>query len=386
MPAVYPRILKPPDHSFFLFGPRATGKTTWLRSHFADAQWHDLLKTEVFLALTRDPGLLRRKVGALPQKSWVVIDEVQRIPALLREVHALIAEHRDAYRFALSGSSARKLRRMDVDMLAGRVFERGFFPLTAGELAADAHIDRMLQFGCLPKVYSEPRNSVDILEAYVHTYLQQEIQQEALVKDLGSFDRFLEVAAIMNGRVVNTAGISRDSGVSRTTVQRFFSVLVDTLVGSWVPAFNPRMKAKEVSKPKFYFFDPGVVRALTGLLRDPVEKAERGLLLETLVLHELRAHLAYAGVGGRIHFWRTPSGREVDFIWSRGRRHVGFEVKSAAGWRGQWGSPLRELVGKGAVRRAFGIYLGADELADGPVRVLPFETFTRLLGRGELIP
>jgi predicted AAA+ superfamily ATPase len=383
---MYARILEPPGHSFFLFGPRATGKTTWLRSHFPDASWHDLLKSEVFLALTRDPGLLRKRVGALPEKSWVVIDEVQRIPALLREVHALIAEHKDAHRFALSGSSARKLRRMDVDLLAGRVFDRRFFPLTFGELQGDAHVDHLMGFGCLPKVRSEPHNAVDILEAYAHTYLRQEIQQEALVKDLVSFDRFLEVAAIMNGQVVNAAGVSRDSGVSRTTVQRFFSVLVDTLVGDWVTAFNPRLKAKEVSKPKFYFFDPGVVRALSGLLRDPVEKAERGPLLETLVLHELRAHSAYAGIGGRIHFWRTPSGREVDFIWSRGRRHVGFEVKSAAGWRGRWGDPQKELVEKGVLQKAFGIYLGADELVDGPVRVLPFETFTRLLGRGELIP
>ncbi len=385
MTGMYPRILTIPDHSFFLFGPRATGKSTWLRSVLPEAQWHDLLKSEVFLDLFRDPALLRKKVASLPPGTWVVVDEVQRIPALLREVHALIAEHGDAYRFALSGSSARKLRRMDVDLLAGRVFERRFFPLTAMELGADLRVDRLLQFGTLPKVCAEPHHAVDILDAYAHTYLQQEIQQEALVKDLGSFHRFLEIAAIMNGQVVNTAGLARDAGVSRTTVQRFFSVLVDTLIGTWVSAWNPRMKVKEVVKPKFYFFDPGVVRSLCGLLRDPVEKAERGPLLETLVLHELRAHISYAGIGGKIHFWRTPSGREIDFIWSRGKRHVGIEVKTASRWRNEWSKTLKELHGCQAIQEAFGIYLGADELVDGAVKVLPFDDFMRQLHGGRLL-
>jgi predicted AAA+ superfamily ATPase len=314
-----------------------------------------------------------------------VVDEVQRIPALLREVHALIAEHGDRFRFALSGSSARKLRRLDVDLLAGRVFERRFFPLVSRELTQDFDLDLALRFGTLPKVCSEPHHAVDILEAYVHTYLQQEIQQEALVKDLGSFSRFLEVAAIMNGQVVNTAGLARDAGVARPTVQRFFSVLVDTLIGTWVSAWNPRAKVKEVAKPKFYFFDPGVVRALRDLLRDPVERAERGPLLETLVLHELRAHVSYAGIGGRLHFWRTTSGKEIDFIWSRGKHNVGIEVKASQRWRSASEKTLKELSDRGVIQRAFGIYLGPDELADGPIRVLPYADFTRLLQQGRLL-
>ncbi|MFH1436970.1 MAG: DUF4143 domain-containing protein [Pseudomonadota bacterium] len=383
---MYTRILGKPDHSFFLFGPRATGKTTWLRSVLPDAQWHDLLRSDVYLGLVRDPAMLRKRVVSLLPGSWVVVDEVQRIPALLREVHALIAEYGDRYRFALSGSSARKLRRMDVDLLAGRVFERLYFPLTAVELGADLQVDRLLRFGSLPKVCSEPRHAIDILEAYTHTYLQQEIQQEALVKDLGAFDRFLEVAAIMNGEMVNTAGIARDAGVARPTVQRFFSVLVDTLIGTWVPAWNPRMKVKEVAKPKFYFFDPGVVRALSGLLRDPVEKAQRGPLLETLVLNELRAYISYAGIGGKLHFWRTSSGREIDSIWSRGKRHVGFEIKAASGWRNQWSKALKELHGHNMIQKAFGIFLGNDELVDGPVRVLPFGVLARQLHEGRILP
>ena len=324
-------------------------------------------------------------MAALNRGTWIVVDEVQRIPALLREVHALIGAHGDDLRFALSGSSARKLRRADVDLLAGRVFERSFFPLTAVELGSDVDVERMLRFGSLPKLCAEPQHAVDVLEAYVRTYLRQEIQQEALVKDLGSFDRFLEVAGIMNGQVVNVTGISRDAGVARTTVQRYFSVLVDTLVGAWLPAWNPRLKVKEVSKPKFYFFDAGVVRALCGLLRDRPERAERGSLLETLVFHELRAHIAYAGIGGKLSYWRTPSGTEVDFIWSRGKRHVGIEVKAGNRWRSNWGKPLRGLLSAGGIERAWVVYLGAEELRAGPIGVLPFSLFAQRLHAGELI-
>jgi len=383
---MYTRILGAPDHSFFLFGPRATGKSTWLLQEFKDCLWFDLLKSDVYLPLVRDPAYLRRRVEALDSGSWVVLDEVQRIPALLREIHALIAEHADTYRFALCGSSARKLRRMDVDLLAGRVFERRFFPLTAAELGGELDMDRLLAFGALPKVCAEPRHAVDVLEAYVHTYLEQEIKQEALVKDLGSFDRFLEVAATMNGQVLNAAGIARDTGVTRHTVNRYLSVLVDTLIGTWLPSWNPRLKVKEVSKPKFYLFDPGVVRALRGLLRDPPERAERGVLFETLVLNELRAHIAYASVGGRLSFWRTPAGKEVDFIWSRGKRNVGFEVKASDTWRPAWSGALSELLDAGVIDKAYGVYLGPHELVDGPLRVIPFATFARLLDRGELIP
>jgi len=385
MLTVFTRFLDPPEHSFCLFGPRATGKTTWLRQNFADAVWYDLLKSDVFLPLLRDPSAFRRRVAALLPGSWVVLDEVQRVPPLLHEIHALLSKRGDAVQFALCSSSARKLRRMDVDLLAGRVFERRFFPLTTAELG-EPDVETLLRYGSLPKVCAEPQHAVDILEAYVHTYLQQEIQQEAVVRDLGAFDRFLEVAAIMNGQMVNASGIARDSGVARPTVQRYLTVLVDTLLGTWLPAWNPRLKAKEVARPKFYLFDPGVVRAITGLLRDPPEQAARGPLFETLVLNELRAHIAYAGIGGKLQFWRTPAGREVDFIWSRGRRQIGFEVKSNQTWRSAWSRTLTELVEAGALQAAYGIYLGPHEQRDGPVRILPFHTFSQRLHAGELLP
>jgi predicted AAA+ superfamily ATPase len=382
---MYSRIMKNPNHSFFLFGPRSTGKTTWLKANFKDAQWHDLLKTDVYLSLRKNPALLRQKVKALPPGSWVIIDEVQRIPDLLSEVHSIMGDSDNAYHFALSGSSARKLHRLDIDLLAGRVFERHFFPLTAKELGNSLQIERILQYGTLPKVYSEPQHAIDILESYTHTYLQQEIQQEALVKDIGAFDRFLEVAAIMNGEIINASSISREAAVARPTVQRFFTILVDTLIGIQLPAWNPRLKVKEVSRPKFYFFDPGVVRALSGLLYDPVEKAERGKLFETVILHELRAYIDYARIGGKLHYWRTQSGKEVDFIWTRGKKNIGIEVKSATSWRSLWGKALKEMSNLGGIQKAYVVYLGRETLVDGPIHVLPFKEFIRQLNIGSLI-
>lgn len=385
MLGMYTRSLVVPDHSFFLFGPRAVGKSTWLRKVLPEAHWFDLLRTETFLRLSRSPGDLRQEILALPAGCWVVIDEVQRCPTLLNEVHALLAECGDRYRFAMSGSSARKLRRLDVNLLAGRVFDRRMLPLTASELGDDFDVMRVLRFGSLPKVASEPQHAVDILEAYVLTYLQEEIRQEAFVKDLGAFSRFLEVVASCNGQIVNVASVARDAGVARPTVQRYFEVLIDTLIAVWLPAWRPRFKIKVVAKPKFYLFDPGVVRALCGLLRDPLERGECGPLLETWVLHELRAAIAYQGVGGTLAYYRTTAGTEIDFIWSRAKRHVAIEVKSSKRWRPEWGKALNSLVSEGAISSAFGVYLGDRILVDGPITVLPIQEFVKRLGTGEVL-
>ncbi|HEX5012357.1 MAG TPA: AAA family ATPase [Planctomycetota bacterium] len=382
---MYARALPLPDHSFFLFGPRGTGKTTWLREQLGGATWFDLVRNAELLALMRDPNRLRQSVEALPKGSWVVIDEVQRLPALLNEVHSLIADHGNRYRFALSGSSARKLRRMDVNLLAGRVINRSFFPLTMAEIGSGVTTEELLAHGCLPKVRAEQRHAVDVLEAYAANYIREEIQQEALVKNLDSFARFLEVAAVMNAQVVNVAGIARDCAVARPTVQRYFDTLVDTLIGTFVPAWRPRAKVKEAAHPKFYLFDTGVVRSLAQRLREPLEAAERGPLLETLVLHELRARMSIANLGGKLAYWRTPSGSEVDFIWSRGRTAVGVEVKAATSWRRENARALHDLIDGEVIERGFGIYLGRDTLRDGDVEVLPFREFTNRLGAGRVI-
>ena len=382
---MYTRLLPVPKHTFFLFGPRGTGKTTWLRMAFKTAKWIDLLRSDELLRLLRQPGQLRFEVEALKKGSWIVIDEIQKVPLLLNEIHALIADHGQRYHFALSGSSARKLKRLDLNLLAGRVFNRKFYPLTGAELKYDFQVDDLLKYGTLPKVCAEPKHRVDILEAYAANYIREEIQQEALVLNLASFSRFLEVAAIMNGQVVSVANIARDAGVARPTVQRYFDALVDTLVGTWLPAWRAKIKVKEVAHPKFYFFDPGVIRAIQNRLRDPLESAERGPLLETLILHELRAWINIANCGGDLYYWGTPSQAEVDFIWSRGRTAVGFEVKSATIWKTDYGKTLNELHREGRLKRCFAVYLGDIRLKDHAIQVLPVKEFMRDLAQGKII-
>jgi predicted AAA+ superfamily ATPase len=226
---------------------------------------------------------------------------------------------------------------------------------------------------------------IDLLEAYVETYLTQEIRAEALVRSLESFTRFLEVAALANAQVTSVAALARDAAVARPTVQGYFEVLTDTLIGSWLPAWRPRAKVKETSHPKFYLFDTGVVRALSRRLREPLEGPERGALLETLVLHELRAQIAYAGCGGELSYYRTPSGTEVDFVWRRGRLAVGIEVKASPRWRPEYGRALAELHRAGVVTGCCGVYLGDAPLRDGPVRVLPLRSFLAELSAGRVL-
>jgi uncharacterized protein len=388
MLAMYTRLLRQPPRSFLLLGPRGAGKTTWLREKLPRAHWYNLLLDREHLRLMRDPGLFRREIEALPKGSWVIVDEVQKLPALLNDVHDAIATAPKHWRFALTGSSARRLRRGDANLLAGRVISRQMFPLTVAELQAKPPVDDLLRFGGLPLVRTERvlATRIDLLEAYVETYLTQEIRAEALVRSLESFSRFLEVAAVANGQVTNVAGIARDSAVARPTVQGYFEVLTDTLLGAWLPAWRPRAKIKEVQHPKFYLFDCGVVRALAHRLREPVESAERGHLLETLLFNELRAHMAYFNCGGTLSYYRTPSGTEVDFIWSRGKHHIGIEVKASRQWRPEHGRALRELRAEKILTACHAVYLGDTVQQDGTVSVRPLYAFLEELSAGRILP
>jgi len=375
-----------PKGSFFLFGPRATGKTTWLRGVLPEALWIDLLQMREVLDLTRQPELFRSRVEGRPGNSWVVIDEIQRLPHLLDEVHSLLAAHPKRYRFAMLGSSARKLRRLDVNLLAGRAIRRDFFPLTGREMGYEFDLDELLAFGCLPAVRTDVAGAVDLLDAYTATYLREEVQQESLIRDLPSFSRFLDVAALANAQVTNVASIAREAGVARPTVQRYFEVLVDTLIGVWVRPWRASARVKEVGHPKFYFFDTGVVRALRGATRDRLESAERGPLLETLVLHELRAHMAMAGTGGELSYWATPSGGEIDFIWRRGARAIGVEVKASHRYRPEEAAALREFLARRRIAAAYLVYDGREILNDRGIVVLPVREFMKRLAGGAIIP
>jgi len=238
--------------------------------------------------------------------------------------------------------------------------------------------------GLLPGIISRPHVANEMLEAYVATYIREEIRQEALVKDIASFTRFLRVASILNGQILSLSNVAREAGVARTTVERYFEILVDTLVAVLVPAWQPRAKVREVAQPKFYLFDCGVARALQGLIRDKPRAYELGALLETLVLHELRAAISYLNCGGDIYHWRTSGGSEIDFIWQRGIKTIGIEIKTSAVWRSDFGKSLRHLLKKGKLSRAIVIYRGKTPTRDDGVEGFPLERFFSLLWSGEL--
>jgi predicted AAA+ superfamily ATPase len=381
---MFPRLLHPPGDSFFLFGARGTGKTTWIGRHFADAAHYDLLLAAESLRLSREPGILTRECSALPDGAWVVIDEVQRVPAVLDEVQHLMTRKR--LRFVLSGSSARKLRRGGANMLAGRAEVRNLFPLVSAEAGLDRELDEILRAGMLPLAVTRPRPHA-FLKSYCEVYLKEEVQAEALVRQIGPFHRFLEVAARVNGQTVNVAGVARDAGIARQTAQEFFQILVDTLLATWLPAWKLKPSVKQVAHPKFYFFDTGVVRHLAGVGPLHVHPEERGFLLETFVLHELRAYLHYRELDYKVSYWRTHGGAEVDFFVEAAEGPVAIEVKSGVRWDERWNASLlqvRDLVSRPPTR-LLGVYAGARPLLSAGIDVLPWRTFCEQLWADGLI-
>lgn len=382
---MFPRHLEPPSRAFFLLGPRGTGKSTWIREHFAGAHVVNLLATELMLRFEQDPSLLRAEVLALPGTRWVVLDEVQRVPRLLDEVHLLMEGHGHK-RFALTGSSARKLKRGAANLLAGRAVTRQLFPLTARELDFSVPARLRLQYGSLPLSATAPDDAAreEFLRAYVTTYLAEEIRAEAAVRQLGSFTRFLTVAALAAGQTTNVSGIARDAGVSRETARGYFEVLVDTLIGSWLPAYRPRARVKEVALPKFYWFDPGVLNAAAGAFDQPLPTDWQGVLLEHLVMQELGAYLHYESIKGSLAYWGTPSGGEVDFVWWHGNRHVAIEVKHGKTYRPEYRKGIASFL-SGTKARSYIVYLGDRTMNVDGTHVLPLDEFLRRLYAGDVV-
>ena len=367
----------------FLFGPRGTGKSTWIRDRFPNAATYDLLNTGEALRLGKDPQALYRELSALPPGAWAVIDEVQKVPALLDEVHRLMESR--GLRFVLSGSSARKLRRGSANLLAGRAVTASMPPLTSAELAANFDVQRALRFGTLPMAVTEA-DPQPYLRTYAETYLMVEVQAEALTRNLGAFARFLEVAARQNGQLTNATSIARDVGVSRHTVQNHFEILVDTLLGYWLPPWKLKAATKQVRQSKFYFFDVGVARALSGRLAYPPSPEALGPLAETFVLNELRAWLAYQSLGYRLHFWRSYGGAEVDAVCETASGFVAIEVKASSHWQRRFNRGLRRLAAElGNNLTCYGVYLGERAAQWDDITVLPMQDFLRRLWAGEII-
>ena len=381
---MFTRPLKVPDRSFFLFGPRGSGKTTWICDKFPDAPRFDLLRADEHLRLQRDPGSFGEACEAFAEGSWIVVDEVQRVPAVLDEVQRLMTARRQ--KFVLSGSSARKLRRGGANLLAGRAEVRHLFPFTNHELGYGRSLDDALAYGMLPLAVEspEPRR---FLKAYVETYLHEEVQAEALVRQIGGFVRFLEVAARVNGQLVNVSGIARDAQVARPTVQDYFQILVDTLLAAWLPAWRSKKTVRQVMHPKLYLFDCGVIRHLAGYGHLHVHPEERGFLFETYLLHEIRAFLEYTALDYPVFYWRTHDGAEVDFLVETAKGVVLIEVKSGARWdRGFLAGMSRfRSVHPKLKTKSLGVFTGSRALVVDGVRVLPWLTFLKELWGGELI-
>ncbi len=324
---MYSRIITPPEgKSFFLFGPRGTGKTTWVKAAFPKGIFVDLLEAEVYTDLLSNPQRLERFIPP-DFDNWVIIDEVQRIPELLNEVHRLIENKH--YRFVLTGSSARKLRQKGVNLLAGRALNFSFHQLTAGELGKDFNLGHSLKFGQLPCVYTES-DPKSYLESYVATYLREEIQQEGLTRSLGAFSRFLEAASFSQGSILNTSSVARDCAIERKVVENYFSILEDLMIGSRLPVFSKKAKRKMIAHQKFYFFDVGVYRTVrpSGPLDNALEI--EGAAFETLLFQELRAVNDALRLRYDMYYWHTVSDVEVDFVLYGQKAIKAFEVKRTA--------------------------------------------------------
>lgn len=382
---MYTRLLPDPAQSVFLFGPRGTGKSTWIRARFPQAVCYDLLDTSEVLRFNKDPDVLYRELAAMSAGSWVVIDEVQKAPQLLNEVHRLIESNQ--LRFVLSGSSARRLRRgRDINLLAGRAVTTSLFPLVSAELSFELDLERILLFGTLP-VAVTGGNPQDYLRTYAETYLIQEVQAEALTRNLGAFARFLEIAARQNAQVTNFTGIARDAGINRRTVQNHFEILTDTLLGYWLPPWKLKSSTKQVQQSKFYFFDSGVARSLTGRLPYPPSPEESGTLLETFILNELRACLSYASKHYPLFFWRSYDGTEVDVLCETANGFVAIEIKATTRWDKRFNRGLhriREDLGRGKTT-CYGIYLGNRPALWDDIHVMPVLDFLRMLWDGEIL-
>ena len=381
---IYTRLTRVREQSFFLLGMRGVGKSTWARQALPDALRLDLLDEALFADLLADPSLFRQLLAGAGPGEWVVVDEVQRIPSLLNEVHRMIEER--GVRFALLGSSARKLKTAGTNLLAGRALRKAMHPLTPAELGDDFNLDDALRYGTIPLVWTAPDRR-EVLQSYTQLYLREEIRAEAAVRNLSGFVRFLPVAAVMHAQTVNAAGIARDAGIARTTVNGYLEILDDTLLAVQLPAFEARLRVRERRRPKLYWADPGLVRAVKRQL-GPVAAEERGALLEGWVLGLLRAHNEHQRIYDDIGYWAAAeSAVEVDFVLTRDREHLAIEVKAAERYNTTMLRGLRAVAELPGLARRVLAYRGrrAFRTEDG-IDVWPLDSLHQALHADQLWP
>lgn len=367
---MYARLLSPPKaKSFFLFGPRGTGKTTWVKSVFPKAIYIDLLEAELFNDLLANP---QRLGNFIPKafKDWIIIDEVQRIPELLSEVHRLIEKYK--YIFVLTGSSARKLWQKGHNLLAGRALTYSMYPLTVLELGKDFNLNHSLRYGQLPSVYTE-ENPKHYLESYVKTYLEEEVRQEGLTRNLGAFTRFLESASFSQGSILNISSVARECFIERKVVENYFTILEDLLIAYRIPVFTRKTKRRLVAHPKFYFFDAGVYRTLRPMGPLDMPEVIEGVAFETLFFQELMAVNGALGLGYTIYYWRTSNNMEVDFILYGEKGILAFEVKRTGKVIGPMLSGLKSFLRDYPMAKTYFIYGGDRRMREGDIEIVPIK-------------
>jgi len=385
--AMYERILRvPAGRSFFLFGMRGAGKSTWAKRALPGARRIDLLDEGLFQSYLREPALFANELRTIPRGTTVVVDEIQRLPALLNEVHRFIEDH--GMRFVLLGSSARKLKQAGTNLLAGRALHRQMFPLLPEELGRDFDLAEVLRSGSLPVIWAAP-NRREALESYVQMYLKEEIQAESLVRNLPGFARFLPVAAVFHGQVLSVAGLARDAGVARTTVEGYLGILADTHLAWLLPAFEARLRVKERRHPKLYWTDSGVVRGVRREFHPPTS-AERGSLFEGWIGQLLRAYGEPASGTGHpydgLWYWAPSEGQiEVDFLIKAGTSFVAVEAKAKTTVTSRDFAGLQAIQGLAGVKRRLVVYLGdRPQRTEAGIDVLPLREFLAALEQRKL--
>ncbi len=384
------RVFDLPKRSFMLLGPRGTGKCTLIRQQNKFDLEIDLLKSKFFLALSANPSLLEEWTESLKSGAWIYIDEIQKIPALMDEIHSLYESRK--FNFALSGSSARKLKRGGGNLLAGRALAVQLFPFTYVEYDQHYSLSEAIEWGSLPQVITEPKYRKDFLSSYVENYLREELIEEGIIRKLEPFLRVLQVTGIYNGQILNIENIARESHVGRTTIDKYFEILEDTLIGHRLNPFRPKWNAKELTHPKFYLFDSGVARGCAGLLNEELDASWLGFSLETLIINEVRAYNHYLKANRALYYYKFSGGYEIDLLIENRKKTLSspqqltaIEIKLARRWDKRWNHPLIDIKNKskGKIKKLIGVYRGDRELQFGELSVYPLELFLKKLSQGE---
>jgi len=371
------RFFKESKGSFFLFGPRGTGKSTWLKSRYPECIMIDLLDPELQRSFTARPERLRALIEGTPDQHIVIIDEIQKIPQLLDPVHALI-EEKPHLQFILTGSSSRKLKRSGVDLLSGRAAFRSLHPFMAAEIGEHFHLSNTLKNGLIPVIYSA-KNPSESLKAYIRLYIKEEVMLEGLVRNIGNFSRFLETVSFSHGSILNISTVARECEVERKTVEGYIDILVDLLLVFFIPVFSKRAKRAIVQHPKMYLFDPGVFHYLRP--KGPLDKPEEmeGNALEGLVAQHIRAWIDYTDTSLKLYYWRTKAGSEVDFIIYGEEGFWAIEVKNAKKIHPVDLRGLKSFKHDYPECTPLFLYRGQETLMIDNIKCIPCESFLKTL-------